>query len=101
MQSLHFGYESLNRTITYQIDEGDIFVSLHRTSQYASLLEKYESWLVDNFGVDFLKEVRLHEIIHYMRLVPYKFRKDENIGIAFAACMLILVDEFLKEYGEC
>lgn len=99
MQSLHLGYESLNRSIHCQRDNGRISVSFYRSSQYSALSDKYEEWLESKFSPQYLKEVRLHEIIHYMRLVPYKFRKDTNIGLAFTACMLLLVDKFMQEYS--
>jgi hypothetical protein len=98
MQSLHLGYESLNRSIQCQIDGGNIDVSFYRTSQYSQLSTRYNNWLKGKYSEQYLKEVLLHEIIHYMRLVPYKFRKDVNIGMAFTACMLLLVDKFIKEY---
>lgn len=98
MQSLHLGYESLNRSIHCQTDNGNISVSFYRSSQYSSLSKKYDNWLENKFSPQYLKEVRFHEIIHYMRLVPYKFRKDTNIGMAFTACMLLLVDKYIEEY---
>ncbi|RAS50403.1 hypothetical protein DET48_1862 [Vibrio diazotrophicus] len=98
MQSLHLGYESLNRSIQCQIDNGTISVSFYRSSQYSKLADKYQNWLRNNYSDQYLEEVYLHEIIHYLRLVPYKFRKDSNIGMAFTACMLLLVDNFMKEY---
>lgn len=98
MQSLHLGYESLNRGIQCESEDGKISVSFYRSSQYSQLSNRYDEWLQSKFSPQYLKEVRLHEIIHYMRLVPYKFRKDQNIGLAFTACMLLLVDKFMKEY---
>lgn len=98
MQSLNLGYESLNRSIDCQYHEDILSVSFYRSSQYSALSEKYEDWLKTTFSPKFLSEVKLHEIIHYMRLIPYKFRKDKRIGIAFTACMLLLVDEFMREY---
>ncbi|MCF4175269.1 lysylphosphatidylglycerol synthase transmembrane domain-containing protein [Vibrio sp. McD22-P3] len=99
MQSLHLGYESLNRSIDCQYQGDSLSVSFYRSSQYAALSEKYDAWLETNYSRQFLKEVRLHEIIHYMRLIPYKFRKDEQVGIAFTACMLLLVDKFMKDFN--
>ncbi|MGG7444980.1 lysylphosphatidylglycerol synthase transmembrane domain-containing protein [Kosakonia oryzendophytica] len=96
MQSLHLGYESLNRSINCHVENDEITVSIFRSSQYAAIYEKYKQWIVENFGQDFLKEVMLHEIIHYTRLVPYKFRKDKATGNAFTACMLLLIDEYLE-----
>ncbi|EKO3471151.1 hypothetical protein NTE06_004254, partial [Vibrio fluvialis] len=98
MQSLHLGYESLNRSIQCQIDNGTISVSFYRSSQYSKLADRYQNWLREKYSKQYLEEVYLHEIIHYLRLVPYKFRKDTNIGMAFTACMLLLVDNFMKEY---
>lgn len=96
MQSLHLGYESLNRSINCHVENDEITVSIFRSSQYAAIYEKYTQWIIDNFGQDYLKEVLLHEIIHYTRLVPYKFRKDKATGNAFTACMLLLINEYME-----
>lgn len=96
MQSLHLGYESLNRSINCHFENGEIKVSIFRSSQYAAIYEKYKQWIINEFGQDFLKEVLLHEIIHYTRLVPYKFRKDKATGNAFTACMLLIINEYLE-----
>ncbi|MFW5402606.1 hypothetical protein V2A85_23460, partial [Yersinia sp. 1252 StPb PI] len=102
MQSLHLGYESLNRSITCQCDDDSVTVSIFRSSQYADIYDAYKKWINDSFGKTFLKEVFLHEIIHFARLVPYKFRKDKTVGNAFTACMLLLINEYLDEieYGN-
>lgn len=98
MQSLHLGYESLNRSIECQISDVEVSVNFYRSLQYAKLSDKYENWLRNKYSDQYLKEVYLHEIIHYLRLVPYKFRRDNHIGMAFTACMLLLIDKFIKEY---
>ncbi|WP_432372856.1 lysylphosphatidylglycerol synthase domain-containing protein [Pantoea allii] len=100
MQSLHFGYESLNRTILCLSKDDDFFITFYRSYQYSKLFENYKKWLIESFGDDYLREVFLHEIIHYLRLVPYKFRKDQNVGIAFTACALLLIQEYINTYEK-
>lgn len=101
LQSLHLGYESLHRDAYCRLEENEVFVSLHRTSQYAYLCTRYTDWIRERLGEDGLREVRLHEIFHYFRLTPYKFRRSPNSGMTFAACSLILADQYLKEFGPC
>ncbi|XYI39392.1 hypothetical protein DAMDJJ_14725 [Cupriavidus necator] len=101
MQSLHLGYEALNRDPYCRISDNGVRISLHRSSQYAFLHACYEKWLAERFGSEVLLEVRLHEIIHYLRLTPYKFRRSPIAGLAFTACTLLLIGRYLEEVERC
>ena len=74
LQSLHLGYESLNRDLSCSYGDAVLTFPIARTAQYAILHERATAWLRERLGEDGLREVRLHEIVHYFRLTPYKFR---------------------------
>lgn len=98
MQSLHLGYESLNRDATCTFGEGMLNVPILRTAQYDALHRLMTSWLTERFGPEGLREIRLHEIVHYFRLTPYKFRKSTATGLAFLGCLCLLVGDYVADY---
>ena len=98
MQSLHLGYESLNRDATCAFAAGELTVPILRTAQYDLLYRQMVDWLTDRFGTEGVREIRLHEIVHYFRLTPYKFRKSTATGLAFLGCLCVLVREYVAEY---
>lgn len=101
MQSLHLGYESLNRDLSCSFTGGTLSFPNTRSAQYATLYERTTDWLRERFGEDGLREIRLHEIVHYFRLTPYKFRKSAEAGLVFLGCLCLLVKEYVDEYETC
>lgn len=101
LQSLHLGYESLNRDLSCSFDDRALAFPNARSAQYATLYERTTQWLRDRFGEDGLREVRLHEIVHYFRLTPYKFRKGTEPGLVFLGCLCLLVQQYFDEYEPC
>jgi hypothetical protein len=97
-QSLHFGYEALNRNFQSSF-RGDILsIHLHKSTQYRLLYQFLVQHVVDNFGEKTLKETYLHEIILYLRLIPYQARKDINRALGFFGVLCLLVLEFRESY---
>ena len=52
----------------------------------------------ERFGAEGLREIRLHEIVHYFRLTPYKFRKSSSAGLVFLGCLCLLVQQYFDEF---
>lgn len=98
LQSLHLGYESLNRDISCSFGDGLLTFPIARTAQYAILHERATGWMRERFGDEGLREIRLHEIVHYFRLTPYKFRKSSSAGLVFLGCLCLLVRQYFDEF---
>ena len=98
LQSLHLGYESLNRDISCSFGDGLLTFPIARTAQYAILHERATAWMRERFGAEGLREIRLHEIVHYFRLTPYKFRKSSSAGLVFLGCLCLLVQQYFDEF---
>jgi hypothetical protein len=97
MQSLHLGYESLNRSGQRSSVSGSaIAVKLSRSHAYSVLHQLLEERILHQYGPETLKEVYFHELINYLRLTPYKIRKDPAIGLTFFACTCILLARYLQ-----
>lgn len=99
MQSLHLGYEAMNRLIPPTGTDG-IIVPLIRSQRYADLHTTLEQRLIERFGEDGLREIYFHEIINYLRLTPYKIRQNSDKGLMFAGCCFLLVDRYRTRYGR-
>lgn len=98
MQSLHLGYEAMNR-LTPDTQTDQIVVPLIRSERYANLHEMFEGEMISRVGAERLREVYFHEIVNYLRLTPYKIRKDPNKGLIFAGATLILLLRYRQRYG--
>lgn len=96
MQSLHFGYETLNRGISCSLDGDTLRLAAARSQAYAELHATLEAEIMSRFGEDGLREVYFHELINYLRLTTYKIRQSQNRGLGFFACTSLL----LRRYRE-
>ncbi len=97
-QSLHLGYEPLNRNNPCGYSEAGIEFFMPRTIFYEELFRKTRGWVLDNLGEKAWREIRLHEIVHYFRLVPYKIRKASHTGLLFTGCLCLLIDRYFEEF---
>jgi hypothetical protein len=99
MQSLHLGYESLNRHGLAALSGGSIAVPMTRSQAYAEMhgfLEKQFITLYDESG---LREIYFHELVNYLRLVPYKIRRHPSKGLCFFACTSILLRKYRDRWS--
>ena len=95
MQSLHLGYEGLNRNFSCTVDGNRVQLAFTRSMAYSQLHERLEARIVDLLGPDGLREVYFHELVNYLRLTPYKIRQNYRKGVCFLACTQILLDRYL------
>ncbi len=99
MQSLHLGYEGLNRSSRCAFDGGRISIPFTRSKPYAELHNLLLGELEANFGAAGMREVYFHEIVNYLRLTPYKISTDPEKGLMFFACAVVLLDRYLERHG--
>jgi uncharacterized protein (TIRG00374 family) len=98
MQSLHLGYETLNRGLSCALSDGHIKLSSARSDVYRDLHILLENELLARFGEDTLREIYFHEIANYLRLIPYKMRRDPMRGLGFFACANILLARYVNRW---
>ncbi len=99
MQSLHLGYETLNRSLSCSPSGGAIQLTTARSQAYAELHETLEAEIRSRFGEDGLREVYFHELVNYLRLTTYKIRQSQNRGLGFFACCSLLLRRYQERYG--
>ena len=96
MQSLNLGYEVLNRGAPSAVSGGAVRIPFVRSNAYARLHADLRELLQSMLGSDGMREVAFHELVHYLRLIPYKIRSDPQKGVTFFACAAVL----LRRYRE-
>ena len=99
MQSLHLGYEAVNRLIPPSGRDG-LVVPLIRSQRYADLHRVLEETLLARLGPDGLREVYFHELVNYLRLTPYKIRQNPEKGLVFAGATLILLRRYRERFAR-
>mgnify|MGYP000881520953 CR=1 FL=1 len=99
-QSLNLGYEFLNRGVDARIDRYGISFFSPKTGRFDVLFNYFKSRLTEQHGEQAVKEAYLHEIIHYLRLIPYKLKKDPESGLVFFGCTCLLIRKYRELYGD-
>ena len=95
MQSLHGGYEFMMMTKYVNLHDNYIDFSYTVSSAYQELLSFYQRYLESHFSQEQIRNVYLHEIIHWLRLMPYKIKKDtERVPMFFAGLIMVANDVY-------
>ncbi|TAA44344.1 flippase-like domain-containing protein [Pseudoxanthomonas winnipegensis] len=98
MQSLHLGYEALHKAPRASLVGNRLTVGLHRSFQYESIYRHTVERLTQRLGANGMQQVYLHELINYLRLIPYQLRANREAGLAFFGGLCLLVREFHLAY---
>jgi aminoglycoside phosphotransferase (APT) family kinase protein len=98
LQSLHKAYETLARGANIECGPNYINLAFQRSDRYEQLYGVVMEELRLLYGKQGIKEALLHEIIHYLRLIPYKLKVEDQSGLLFFAVTCILIREFKEQY---
>lgn len=100
LQSLHGGYEFLMKTSQINVTENKISYTSTRSTTYEELLSKYKSYLKEHFSDKKVKSIFYHEIVHWLRLMPYKFEKNGERALLFYSGFIIILNEIIDEFEK-
>ena len=67
-----------------------------RSSAYDALYQYLRQYIVDTYGEQELQQVYYHEIIHWLRLMPYKLSHLGERALVFYAGMLIVLNDVFR-----
>lgn len=98
MQSLHGSYEFLMMTPLCSVNGNRIDFQLTRSAAYDALEGELRTYISAGFGSDALRSVMLHELIHWLRLMPYKLSKDKKRVPMFYAGLVMVANDTAKEF---
>lgn len=100
LQSIHGGYEFLMSTREVKAADNHINFMFSRSSVYKELHELFRAYMLDKLGEERTKAIYFHEIIHWLRLMPYKVEKDGKRALLFYAGMLLVMNDVIIMYGD-
>lgn len=98
LQSLHGGYEFLMSTQTININKNEIDFVFTKSSVYDYLHNKLFSYMLDHFGIEKTKSIYYHEIIHWLRLLPYKIEKDGVRAVLFYCGLIMVLNDVTEKF---
>ena len=96
LQSIHGGYEFLMNTKSVTFYDNKIDFLFTKSNIYYQLFEKYTQYLEEKFGQEGLKSIFYHEIIHWLRLMPYKINKIGEKSLLFYAGLIMVASDVEK-----
>ena len=100
LQSLHGNYEFLMHTLKVNVDRNNVSFNMTRSAAYAALYKHYREFLLSQFDRSRVKSIYFHEIIHWLRLMPYKIANDSERAPMFYAEMIMIMNDVFKEFEE-
>ncbi len=98
LQSLHGLYEFLGGNLTFHREGNEIEFKSNYSTQYALLYGNYRVWLGRNFSDAQIRGIYLHEIIHWLRLMPYRIKRGD--AAPYYVRLVMLVNEMAQQFGK-
>lgn len=96
-QSLHGGYEFLMRVQEVSVRDNHIDFTYMRSSAYDELYQLLCQYVEDKYGKDVLRQVYYHELVHWLRLMPYKLSHLGEKALVFYAGMLMVFNDVMQK----
>lgn len=100
LQSIHGGYEFLMATKNVSIEKNHINFVFTKSESYTYLYSMLDEYMRENFEEERVKSIYYHEIIHWLRLMPYKIEKNGKRVLLFYAGMLMVMYDVVNNFEE-
>ena len=100
LQSLHGNYEFLMNVSEIKIEKNYINFMVTESDAYVQLYQKYYSYLKENFSNRDIMSIFYHEIIHWLRLLPYKIKKNDKLAVVFYTKLLKIIADVQEIENE-
>ena len=98
LQSLHGGYEFMMMTPRVSVHENRIEFTFTRSAAYDALFAEVRAYLESRYTPRQVESIFLHELIHWLRLMPYKISKDRKRAPMFFAGLLMVANDIARWY---
>lgn len=92
LQSLHGGYEFMMMTPRVTVQGSHIDFALTRSAAYDALFADLMADLGRRYP-DQLDSILMHEVIHWLRLMPYKLSRDRKRAAMFYAGLVMVAND--------
>ena len=84
-----------------EINRDTVSFMVTNSDNYKKLYERYKEYLVERYSKKQILSIYYHEVIHWLRLMPYKIYKNEKLAVVFYAGLLaVLNDTWELENGK-
>lgn len=100
LQSIHGGYEFMMKTYDVSVDENRINFLFTKSHTYVYFYEKLNEYMNSKFSKETVRSIYFHEVIHWLRLMPYKVRIDKDRVLMFYAGLLMVLNDVIEMYGD-
>ncbi|GGJ00890.1 lysylphosphatidylglycerol synthase transmembrane domain-containing protein [Paenibacillus hunanensis] len=100
LQSLHGGYEFLMKTQTVSVNKNEIKFLFTRSQIYDQIFAFYLSYLQEKFDEQKIRSIFFHEVIHWLRLMPYKIEKNGKRSLLFYAGFIMVLNDVIEWYSQ-
>lgn len=100
LQSIHGGYEFLMATKNVSIERNRINFVFTKSEAYTYLYDMLDKYMREHFEEERVKSIYYHEIIHWLRLMPYKIEKNGKRVLLFYAGMLMVMNDVINNFEE-
>lgn len=98
LQSLHGKYEFFMNVQAVQVSGNQIQMMLNPSVNYDALYEKFATYLKENLSEKQVKSIFYHEVIHWLRLMPYKLEKNGKNAVIFYAGMIMVMNDVIDMF---
>ena len=92
LQSLHGGYEFMMMTPRVSVQGSHIDFALTRSAAYDALFANLMADLGSRYP-DQLDSILMHEVVHWLRLMPYKLSRDRKRAAMFYAGLVMVAND--------
>ena len=100
LQSLHGNYEFLMMVSSVTIDKDKVNYLMTNSESYVCVYERYRQYLFEKYSKEQIRSIYYHEVIHWLRLMPYKIRKNEKLAVVFYTGLLTVLKDVWKFENE-
>lgn len=87
-------------TKSVKVSENKINFLFTKSSAYIELHERLRKYMKNQLGDERTRSIYFHEIIHWLRLMPYKIDKAGKRAVLFYAGMLMVMNDVIEMYGD-
>ena len=104
LQSLHGSYEFMMKTPRVTVQGSRIDFALTRSAAYDALYRVLMADLQSRYPAAQVESILMHEVIHWLRLMPYKLAKDRKRAPMFYAGLVMVANDvanFAKGENVC
>ena len=100
LQSIHGGYEFMMKTYEINVEENKINFLFTKSHTYVYFFEKLNEYMNLKFDKEIVRSIYFHEIIHWLRLLPYKIKIDKERVLMFYSGLLMILNDVIEMYGD-